>query len=201
MTRIVAHEWRFLSHVGVSCVYLATELVAEFVRGYVAFLLGDTWPGTLLVVSHDRYLIERVTDRQLAIIDGHLRDLPRGVDQYLELRREAQAGPDAARRPGLETRSPAASAPRPVDATSPSTPRPGGITGADRRAAEKEVASIDRRLEKLQAQIAEQHEKLARHDQSDYVGLGALGDELAALEASVADLETRWLEVSESLEG
>ena len=58
--------------------------------------LLDSWPGTLLVVSHDRYLIERVTDRQLAIIDGHLRDLPRGVEQYLELRR----GVDAARRGG-----------------------------------------------------------------------------------------------------
>ena len=75
------------------------------------------------------------------------------------------------------------------------------LTGADRRTAEKELSSIDRRLEKLQAQIAEQHEKLARHDQSDYVGLGALGDELGGLEASVTELETRWLEVSEALEG
>ncbi|RXZ48137.1 ABC transporter C-terminal domain-containing protein, partial [Agromyces binzhouensis] len=75
------------------------------------------------------------------------------------------------------------------------------LTGADRRSAEKELSSIDRRLEKLQVQIAEQHEKLARHDQSDYVGLGALGDELRSLEDSVADLETRWLEVSEQLEG
>lgn len=157
--------------------------------------LLDSWPGTLLVVSHDRYLIERVTDRQLAILDGHLRDLPRGVDQYLELRRAsadhgaADGGvPTAAvRTSGVET--PASRAPRPAE-----------ITGADRRAAEKEVASIDRRLEKLQTQIAELHEKLARHDQSDYVGLGALGDELAALEASVVDLETRWLEVSESLD-
>lgn len=157
--------------------------------------LLDSWPGTLLVVSHDRYLIERVTDRQLAILDGHLRDLPRGVDQYLELRRASAdhgaadgAVPTAAvRTSGLET--PASRAARPAE-----------ITGADRRAAEKEVASIDRRLEKLQTQIAELHEKLARHDQSDYVGLGALGDELAALEASVVDLETRWLEVSESLD-
>ena len=74
------------------------------------------------------------------------------------------------------------------------------LTGAERRAAEKEIASIDRRLEKLAAQIAAQHEKLALHDQGDYVGLGVLGDELAALEASVADLETRWIEVSEQLE-
>ena len=75
------------------------------------------------------------------------------------------------------------------------------LAGAERRTAEKEISSIDRRLEKLQAQIAEQHERLARHDQGDYVGLGVLGDELGALEASVADLESRWLEVSEQLEG
>ena len=74
------------------------------------------------------------------------------------------------------------------------------LAGADRRTAEKELSSIDRKLERLQAEIVAQHEKLARHDQSDYVGLGALGDELARLEASVADLETRWLEVSELLE-
>jgi ATP-binding cassette subfamily F protein uup len=159
--------------------------------------LLDAWPGTLLVVSHDRYLVERVTDRQVAILDGHLRDLPRGIDQYLELR-AASAGRGAdgggvsrppSTPPGLET--PAERPPRPAQA----------LAGADRRTAEKELTSIDRRLEKLQAQIAEQHEKLARHDQSDYVGLGTLGDELRALEDAVADLETRWLEVSEQLEG
>ena len=149
--------------------------------------LLDSWPGTLLVVSHDRYLIERVTDRQLAIIDGHLRDLPRGVEQYLELRR----GVDAARQVAAES----ASAAQPASAAASVQ-----LGGADRRAAEKELSSIDRKLERLQAEIAAQHEKLARHDQSDYVGLGALGDELARLEASVVDLETRWLEVSELLE-
>ncbi len=150
--------------------------------------LLDSWPGTLLVVSHDRYLIERVTDRQLAIIDGHLRDLPRGVEQYLELRR----GVDAARAATPEAPSGAQAAPRTANVQ---------LAGADRRTAEKELSSIDRKLERLQAEIAAQHEKLARHDQSDYVGLGALGDELARLETSVADLETRWLEVSEILEG
>jgi ABC transport system ATP-binding/permease protein len=165
--------------------------------------LLDSWPGTLLVVSHDRYLIERVTDRQLAILDGHLRDLPRGVEQYLELRR---AGTGVAGAAGFET--PAARAPQPASAQAPqpasaraSQPTGAALTGADRRAAEKEIASIDRRLEKLAGEIARQHERLAVHDQSDYVGLGVLGDELAALEASVAELETRWLEVSESLEG
>ncbi|GGI48689.1 ATPase subunit of ABC transporter with duplicated ATPase domains [Agromyces flavus] len=150
--------------------------------------LLDAWPGTLLVVSHDRYLVERVTDRQVAILDGHLRDLPRGVDQYLELRRQQAADVEARPAPPTATRSPGPAA-------------PAQLAGADRRAAEKEIASIDRRLEKLQAQIAAQHERLARHDQSDYVGLGVLGDELAELEGAVADLETRWLEVSEQLEG
>ena len=56
-------------------------------------------------------------------------------------------------------------------------------------------------MDKLQAQVADQHEKLARHDQSDDVGLGTLGDELRSLKDSVAELETRWLEVSEQLEG
>ena len=194
--------------------------------------LLDSWPGTLLVVSHDRYLVERVTDRQFAILDGHLRDLPRGVDQYLELRRQqsdaaggaasAEASrPVAAGGAGVVAGAGAgggASAARVQGAGSTGAGRgrrrgrrgrraaaqpsaSTALTGADRRTAEKELSSIDRRLEKLQAQIAEQHEKLARHDQSDYVGLGVLGDELGALEASVTELETRWLEVSEALEG
>jgi hypothetical protein len=99
---------------------------------------------------------------------------------------------DAARSAGAETpRSPAAG----VQAA------PESLTGAARRGAEKELSAIDRRLEKLAAEIATVHERMARHDQGDYVGLGALGDELRALEASVAELETRWLELSEALEG
>lgn len=150
--------------------------------------LLDSWPGTLLVVSHDRYLIERVTDRQFAIIDGHLRDLPRGVEQYLELRGVA----DAARG--------ALSEARPTASVRPEATAPPVLAGAERRAAEKERSSIDRKLEKLAGEIARLHERLAVHDQGDYVGLGVLGDELGALEASVAELETRWLEVSEALE-
>ncbi|QAY73400.1 ABC transporter ATP-binding protein [Agromyces protaetiae] len=149
--------------------------------------LLDSWPGTLLVVSHDRYLIERVTDRQLAILDGHVRDLPGGVEQYLELRKAGVA--KKADASAVQSRTPA----QPSTATA--------LSGAERRAAEKELASVDRRLEKLAGEVSAQHEKLALHDQSDYAGLGVLGDELAALEASIAELELRWLEVSEQLEG
>ncbi len=142
--------------------------------------LLDGWPGTLLVVSHDRYLVERVTDQQYAVIDGAFRHLPGGIDEYLRLRRERSAAPSAG----------------PV--TAATTP---ALSGAALRAAEKELTSIDRRLTKLAGQVAEHHEAIARHDQSDYVGLGRLTEELRALEGEIADHETRWLELSEQLEG
>ncbi|BDZ63564.1 ABC transporter ATP-binding protein [Agromyces mangrovi Wang et al. 2018] len=151
--------------------------------------LLDTWPGTLLVVSHDRYLVERVTDQQYAVMEGHLRHLPGGVEQYLELRRRStDAGAGASAVAAATTTQ------------APATPAASALTGAARRTAEKELASIDRRLEKQQREIAEAHERLAAHDQTDFTGLGVLTVELGELEASVADLETRWLELSEQLE-
>ncbi|MBO1740060.1 ABC-F family ATP-binding cassette domain-containing protein [Leifsonia sp. TF02-11] len=142
--------------------------------------LLDGWPGTLLVVSHDRYLVERVTDQQYAVIDGAFRHLPGGIDEYLRLRKERGAAPSA------------------VAAVAASAPT---LSGAALRAAEKELTSIDRRLAKLAGQVAAHHEAIARHDQSDYVGLGRLTEELRALEGEIADHETRWLELSEQLEG
>lgn len=147
--------------------------------------LLDGWPGTLLVVSHDRYLVERVTDQQYAVIDGAFRHLPGGIDEYLRLRRERGAAPSATTGVGAV----------PASAGAPA------LSGAALRAAEKELSSIDRRLTKLAGQVAEHHESIARHDQSDYVGLGRLTDELRALEGEIADHETRWLELSEQLEG
>ena len=142
--------------------------------------LLDSWPGTLIVVSHDRYLLERVTDQQYAILDGRLRHLPGGVDEYLRL--AAQAGPQRAAAP----------------ATSAS--RPQAISGAELRATEKEIAAIDRRLARLADQIAAKHQELAEHDQSDHVGITRLTQELRGLEDDVAGMENRWLELSEVLD-
>jgi len=75
------------------------------------------------------------------------------------------------------------------------------LAGAAKRDAEKELASLDRRLAKLGERIAAQHTAFAEHDQSDYVGLGELQAQLAALEDETAALEERWLELSEQLEG
>jgi ABC transport system ATP-binding/permease protein len=142
--------------------------------------LLDSWPGTLIVVSHDRYLLERVTDQQYAILDGRLRHLPGGVDEYLRL--AAQAAPQRAAAP----------------ATSAS--RPQAISGAELRATEKEIAAIDRRLARLADQIAAKHQELAEHDQSDHVGITRLTQDLRGLEDDVAGMENRWLELSEVLE-
>ncbi|UFS59760.1 ABC-F family ATP-binding cassette domain-containing protein [Subtercola endophyticus] len=151
--------------------------------------LLDTFPGTLLVVSHDRYLLERVTDNQYAVIEGGLIHLPRGVDQYLEVRALQQR---------TETRgssdSPTAAA---ISASAPPTsPK---LNGAELRNAQKELASVNRRLEKYGTQVNEIHNRMAAHDQSDYTGLGALSAELDATQNTLSDLELRWLELSELL--
>jgi ATP-binding cassette subfamily F protein uup len=147
--------------------------------------LLDSWPGTLLVVSHDRYLLERVTDQQYAVLNGHLRHLPGGVDEYLALRSGQAAAPLIA----------------PLAGDAPVTV--GGspkLGGADLRNAQKEIASIERKLQKARQKVVDTHELLANADQSDYVGLGELTTTATGLESTIADLETRWLELSELLE-
>ena len=147
--------------------------------------LLDSWPGTLIVVSHDRYFLERVTDQQYAILSSRLRHLPGGVDEYLRLRaheRAATAGRPAA-----------------ASGTASATARPSQLAGAELRAAQKEVASLERRLEKLESQIAKARTALADHDQGDYVGLGTEMERIAALETERDDVETRWYELTELL--
>ncbi|MGO9509662.1 MAG: ABC-F family ATP-binding cassette domain-containing protein, partial [Mycobacterium sp.] len=143
--------------------------------------LLDSWPGTLIVVSHDRYLLERVTDQQYAILDGRLRHLPGGVDEYLRLTSRSAS-----------TANPTAAEPKPVE--------PQAMSGAQRRAAEKELAATDRQLARLADRIAAKHTELADHDQSDHVVITRLTQELRALEEEVAATEGRWLELSEVLE-
>ncbi|WP_374974860.1 ABC-F family ATP-binding cassette domain-containing protein [Microbacterium trichothecenolyticum] len=150
--------------------------------------LLDSWPGTLLVVSHDRYFIERVTDQQYAILGGHLRHLPGGVDEYLRLReREKSAGPTTT------SKATDAAAAASVPSTTPS------LSGQELRAAQKEVASLERRLEKLETQIGAAKTALADHDQSDYVGLGAEMARIGELEKERDGVEERWFELTEQI--
>lgn len=160
--------------------------------------LLDSWAGTLIVVSHDRYLLERVTDQQYAVLDGRLRHLPGGIDEYLRLAEQRTGGVGADRpapsqqsqptRPAMPGAQPAISGAQPA------------MSGAQRRAAEKEVAAADRQLARLADRIKDKHDELAAHDQSDHVGITRLTRELRALEDEVAATESRWLELSERLE-
>ena len=151
--------------------------------------LLDSFPGTLLVVSHDRYLIERVTDNQYAVANGKFTHLPGGVDQYIAMSK----GGTLAGVTGSPTEAAASGA-------APASKKL-AVGGADLRNAQKELASNERKIAKRQSEIAALHEKIAVHDQSDYSGLGALTSQLQELEAAVAELETRWLELSELING
>ena len=144
--------------------------------------LLDSWPGTLIVVSHDRYLLERVTDQQYAIINGHLRHLPGGVDEYLRITAQKEAPRDRG---------------KPAAAASPASP---ALSGADLRTAQKEVAALDRAITKISERINAKHVELAEHDQSDHVGIGRLTAELRDLESELTDKESSWLELSELIE-
>ena len=154
----------------------------------------DSFPGTLVVVSHDRYLLERVTDHQVALLgDGSVRDLPGGVEQYLRLRREA-AGP---------ARGAAASASSPTTSIAGgSRAERGATSGAKRHEARKALARIERRMERSSQAVAALHVRMEEisADPARVGELAELGRELVAAQAAYAELEEQWLEVAEALE-
>ncbi|MGZ4497039.1 MAG: ABC-F family ATP-binding cassette domain-containing protein [Nocardioides sp.] len=154
----------------------------------------DGWPGTLVVVSHDRYFLERVTDSVWALLgDGQISMLPRGVDEYLE-RREAALSAPAGGRVGA---SATPEDPR-VGASAPEQPKV-KAGSAEERAARKVIARIDKQLERLGVRETELNAQLADAAQ-DYERLAVLGAELDALVAERDELELEWLEAAEGLE-
>ena len=157
--------------------------------------LLDSWPGTLIVVSHDRYLLERVTDNQYGIFDGRLRHLPGGVDQYLSIRAgTGTAGSDnPSKSGGVATAAGAASS------SANATPVVPKLGGAELRNAEKEYASVARKVDKAKEKIASIHARMTDHDQSDYTALGEMSDEISQLTATIDEWEMRWLELGELL--
>ncbi|MCW2815817.1 MAG: transporter related protein [Nocardioides sp.] len=146
----------------------------------------DGWPGTLVVVSHDRYFLERVTDSVWALLgDGKLSMLPRGVDEYLERR---AARPTAA---VVTTTSGTASSP-----SSSSKARSGS---AEERTARKTVARLDKAIARLAAREAELNAQMAAHLE-DYEKLATLGAELSDVRDEKDRIELEWLEAAALLE-
>ena len=159
----------------------------------------DSWPGTLIVVTHDRHLMERVTDDQYAMIDGKIRHMPGGVDQYLELVARREAG--SANGTGGTGTSRAADAFAAVD--SGQVPRRAAdapnLSNSERQQARRRLASAERRMVAQQERIEAAMRKLADCDPTDYMALTEREAEVEAQRAKLSEIEDEWLEVSELL--
>jgi ATP-binding cassette subfamily F protein uup len=148
--------------------------------------LLDNFPGTVLVVSHDRYFVDRVCDKVVALLgDGTLAELPGGVEEYL--RRRAAGGAPLTTAAGAGT--------RPVGAPAPTT-----VSAADARAAKKEAGRLERRMLKLDADEKKLHEQLAAAA-ADYAKAAELDARLKAVHAEKEEVEEAWLVASTLAEG
>ncbi len=159
--------------------------------------LLDGWPGTLLLVTHDRYLMERVTDNQYALINGKIRHLPRGVDEYLELvgRTTDERGGVVASSSGKASASKQTSTSVDEQATGAASK----LSGGEIRALRKSMASAERKMDTLRGKIDGIHQAMTEVDPSDYVKLGDMQKEIKQIEAQVEALEEEWMEAAEAL--
>ena len=176
--------------------------------------LLDTWPGTLIVVSHDRYLLERVTDQQFALIGGKVRHLPGGVQDYLDMVEDikngkglpedragfAGTGGSSAKRGAQGKGSAAESLPQSTSSEGTQDSAEPKLSGKAFHEASKRVNAIERKLAKLEEQKSDLEAQMASHDPSDYEGLNKLNEQLTAVNGESDDLEAEWLELSEQLE-
>ena len=170
--------------------------------------LLDGWPGTLLLVTHDRYLMERVTDHQFALIDGKVRHLPGGVDEYLKLAEEADreaaksAGGGRGNDSGVGSvggdlgRPSLATSNDPGNAAASSAPV---LSGGEQRALRKLMTSNEKKIETLKGKIEKKQLEMAAADQSDYLVLTAMQEEIADFETQIEALELEWFEAAEKL--
>lgn len=185
--------------------------------------LLDSWPGTLIVVSHDRYLLERVTDEQFALIGGKVRHLPGGVDDYLEMVRKIENGEpldaiDTGKRGGKSIGKGAGKSVSSAAVDSSAEPGAGAsgtgeadgdgdvdsgkpkLTGKAFHDATRRLSAIERKLTKLEDEKASIEKQMAEHDPSDYLGLGKLNEQLADNSDESETLEAEWMDLSEQVE-
>ena len=173
--------------------------------------LLDTWPGTLIVVSHDRYLLERVTDQQFALIGGKIRHLPGGVQDYLDMTEAIKNGKDpfadekagktgkGGKNGDAVSADSSTSAGDSGDVANSAATAP-KLTGKAYHEASRRVSAIERKLAKLEEQKADVEARMAAHDPSDYEGLNKLNEQLQAVTDESESLEMEWMELSEQLE-
>ena len=161
--------------------------------------LLDSWPGTLLLVTHDRFLMERVTDHQFALMDGKIRHLPRGVGEYLELTEAARLPKGRAKTPQVA----AAGAAQAAGGSAAGEPASGGgaaqLSGGQIRELRKKMRSCETRSNTLRGKIEEAQAAMAAADPSDFEELGRLQGEITDFQAQIDELDEQWLEAAEAL--
>ena len=153
--------------------------------------LLDAWPGTLLLVTHDRFLMERVTDHQFALVDGHIRHLPRGVDEYLEMSARAP-------KPVAHAKAPqgAAASETAKDAAAGDSPQ---LSGGEIRELKKRMRSCENKTNTLRGKIEQAQADMAAADPSDFEALGKFQQQIDDFQAQIDELDEQWLEAAEAL--
>ena len=153
--------------------------------------LLDAWPGTLLLVTHDRFLMERVTDHQFALVDGHIRHLPRGVDEYLEMSARAP-------KPVVHAKAPqgAAAGESAKDAAAGDGPQ---LSGGEIRELKKRMRSCENKTNTLRGKIEQAQADMAAADPSDFEALGKFQQQINDFQAQIDELDEQWLEAAEAL--
>ncbi|QGU04066.1 ABC-F family ATP-binding cassette domain-containing protein [Corynebacterium comes] len=152
--------------------------------------LLDSWPGTLVVISHDRYLIERVADTTWALFgDGGLTNLPRGIEQYLEIRRDMAAA--------------AGSGPLDFgDRDRVAVEKRTGMSSQEERELKKQLNALERKISRLDPKIEKTHAAMAVAAEAGDTGkLAGLDGQLQAMESEREELEMEWLQLGEQMEG
>ena len=153
--------------------------------------LLDAWPGTLLLVTHDRFLMERVTDYQFALVDGHIRHLPRGVEEYLEMSARAP-------KPVVHAKAPqgAAAGESAKDAAAGDGPQ---LSGGEIRELKKRMRSCENKTNTLRGKIEQAQADMAAADPSDFEALGKFQQQIDDFQAQIDELDEQWLEAAEAL--
>ena len=153
--------------------------------------LLDAWPGTLLLVTHDRFLMERVTDHQFALVDGHIRHLPRGVDEYLEMSARAP-------KPVAHAKAPqgAGAGETAKDAAAGEGPQ---LSGGEIRELKKRMRSCENTTNTLRGKIEQAQADMAAADPSDFEALGKFQQQIDDFQTQIDELDEQWLEAAEAL--
>lgn len=173
----------------------------------------DTWPGTLILVSHDRYLMERVTDNQFALIGGKVVHVPRGVDEYLELLEEYEKDKLRGKKGSVQTQGSVSGhkgtdrdsglsngANAAGDTDSASTQERPALSAAQAREIRKKIQSLERKMNTAQRKVDEAKAALMEVDPYDYQALGEAQQQVKEKEDKLSALEEEWLETAALLE-